>query len=303
MFTEDKTRFLVFSGIFTFFLSFLVYLPFADAQTTRTVTIEVSITGVSQITVNPTYLTFYGITPGTASQESKIDITNTGSLNVSQIYVYPDTIDDEAVRPYGIANSTYYAAGGVLVLRNETNLTRYWAGRLEWNSTEDISNMVKTAVSSPRAWGFLRNASNEYNWLVGNGTPTVGGNAILCNRTDAQFAIEDDVDNGTSASRTPTTTDITNDGASGNYAYFSIGGSRQALRNHCVAVYSDCSKIYIYKYDKRSGFSTCLNSAYLQEFNLMPGEVHTMNISVWMPLGIPATNGSLNQSTLTITSS
>jgi hypothetical protein len=186
-------------------------------------------------------------------------------------------------------------------------MSRFWAGRIEWNSTEDISNMVKIGtgeigVYTPTAWGFLRNASNEYNWLVGNGTPTVGGNARLCNRTDSQFAIEDDIDNGTAASRTPTRTDITNDGASGNFAYFSIGGSRPALGNHCVAVSADCSKIYVYKYDRRSGFSTCLNSNYLQQFSLQPGEVHTMNISVWMPFGIPATNGSLNQSTLTITS-
>jgi len=293
-------KFFASSGVFAIFVfGAVLYLSTAEAQTTRTITVEVSISGVSQITVVPTYLTFYGLTPGSFSAESKIDIINTGSNNVSQIFAYPDTLDDEAVRPYGIANSTYYAAGGVLVIRNETNLNRFWAGRIEWNSTEDISNMVKTAVTAPAAWGFFRNTSFEYNWLVGNDTAPAGA----CNTTGVRFAIEDDVDNGTTASRTPTTTNIVQDGLDSNYVYFSIGATRTALPNHCVAVSADCSKIYVYKYDRRSGFSTCLNSNYLQQFSLQPGQVHTMNISAWIPLGIPATNGSLNRSTFTITAS
>jgi hypothetical protein len=72
----------------------------------------------------------------------------------------------------------------VIVFRNETYSSYYFAGRIEWNETEDISYMIKTGVTTPKAWGFFRNTSFEYNWLLGNGT---GG---LCNNSGAQFAIE-----------------------------------------------------------------------------------------------------------------
>lgn len=277
-----------------------VSIPLSQAADTKTVTVEVSITSLSQITLSPSYLTFYSLTPGTFSSESKIDIRNTGSDNITQLYAYPDTLTDESIRPYGFSNSTYYAAGGVLIIRNETNATHFWAGRIEWNSTEDISNMVKTGVTSPVAWGFLKNTSIEYNWLVGNGTPTTQGIAFrFCNTSGTQFAIENDVDNGTAGSRTPTTGGITLDGSDDSYSYFSV--SRNALPNQCVAVSANCGKVYMYKYDKRAGFSTCLNTNYLQEGALQPGEIHSVNMSAYIPLGIPATNGSLNQSTFTIT--
>ncbi|MEM5879080.1 MAG: hypothetical protein QXU74_01125, partial [Candidatus Aenigmatarchaeota archaeon] len=58
------------------------------------------------------------------------------------------------------------------------------------------------------------------------------------------------------------------------------------------------TKIYIYKYDKRSGFSSCTNSRFLQGSNLPPGDVHTLTLDVYIPYGVP--NGNLNTATLTV---
>ena len=269
---------------------FLLYSMSTKAAS-DSATVDVTIQAVSQITLSPPLLT-WTVQPGQAGSPSSLDITNTGSLNVTNIYAYVDTLTDESTRPYGSTNATDYAAGGVIVFKNETLNEYFFAGRIEWNSTEDISNMVKTGVTSPVAWGFFRNTSYEYNWLLGNGTDG------YCNNTGAQFAIEDDVDNGTAATRTPTTTNINMDGGDENYGYFSINRATAPLYGSCVAASYDCTKIYIYAYDKRSGFDTCANSRYIQESDLAPKQVHTLTLNVYVPLGIP--NGTMNTSTFTV---
>ncbi|MEM5855482.1 MAG: hypothetical protein QW472_04170, partial [Candidatus Aenigmatarchaeota archaeon] len=244
------------------------------------------------ITVSPNFLSWDDVQPGHAGGTKLLDIINTGSVNVSQIYAYVDTLEDETERPYGSANATKYAAGGVIVFKNETYNKFFFAGRIEWNWTEDISNMNKSNVNSPVAWGFFKNTSFEYVWLLGNGTNG------FCNNTGAQFAIEDDVDNGTVETRTPETTNINFDGGNANFGYFSINRASSPLYESCVAAYYNCTKIYIYKYDKRSGFTSCANSRFIQETNLPPGQYHTLTLNVYIPYGIP--NGILNLATLTV---
>ncbi len=266
-------------------------LALAQLSASDTVTINVTVEAVAEITVIPDFLEWAAF-PGRANVTKFIDIINTGSLNVSQIYVYVDTLQDETQRPYGSTNATNYAAGGVIVLKNETYDKFFFAGRIEWNWTQSISNLQTGAVSSPVAWGFFKNTSFEYVWLVGNGTNG------FCNNTVAQFAIEDDPDNGTVATRTPIATGIDMDGGDSNFGYFSINRASSPLYESCVAVSYDCSKIYIYKYDRRSGFATCANSRYVQEANLIPSDLHTLSLNVFIPLGIPA--GNLNTATLTV---
>ena len=155
--------------------------------------------------------------------------------------------------------------------------------------------MVKTNVNTPAAWGFFRNTSYEYNWLLGKNS-TNG----RCNETATEFALSDIADNGTSDTRTPTTTNINWDGSDTNYGYFSVVSPRTGspLYESCIAVSYDCSKIYIYEYDKRAGFTTCTNSRYLQKSNLPPYDVRTLTLNVYVPLGIP--NGNLNMATFTV---
>jgi hypothetical protein len=275
-------------------LAFLISCSAVFADANDTATVEVNVVEVAQITVMPDLLTWSAVLPGYAGGPKLLDIKNTGSKNVTNIYAYVDTLEDEAVRPYGSPNSTSYAAGGVIVFKNETYDKFFFAGRIEWNWTEDISNMQKTGVTSPVAWGFFKNTTYEYNWLVGNGT---GG---FCNNTATQFAIEDDPDNGTAETRTPTTTGIYCDQADENYTYCSVSRTTAPLYESCVAIYKDCSKIYIYKYDKRNqpNFALCGNSEYIQAPPLVPFETHTLTLNVYIPLGIPF--GNLNTSTFTV---
>ena len=256
-----------------------------------TVTVDVNVATVAQLTVIPEILSWSDINPGTTGTVQSLNIKNTGSVNLTYIYAYVDTLTDEATRPYGYDDPLMYAAGGVIVFKNETYDKFFFAGRLEWNWTEDVGNDDLSAITSPVAWGFFKNTSYEYYWALGNGTDG------FCNNTGAQFAIEDDVDNGTVETRTPTTTDIILQTGT-DWGYFSINRASAPLYESCVAAYYDCSKIYIYRYDKRTGFASCGNPNYIQAPNLVPGETHTLTLNVYIPLGIPF--GNLNTSTFTV---
>lgn len=281
-------------------VSMSLTVPISYAAT-DTVTVDVSVNALSEITVAPTALNFT-LTPGSAASFVTVDIKNTGSNNVSNVYAYPDTILTEHARPYGSASSLSYSAGGTLVMRNQTNNTIYFAGRLEWNESSVPSNLVTNDVNSPVAWGFFRNTSYEYAWVVGNGTGTTPTN-ILCNDTGSQFGISDIADNGTTATRTPDASSVNFDAGDTSYGYFSVNRPSAPLYNSCVAVSSDCSRIYIYSYDKRSGFSSCANSKYLQGPALIPGSTHAINVSSYLPQGIPGIPGNLNTSVFTVSAS
>jgi hypothetical protein len=269
----------------------LLALSSAAFAVSDTVTVDVNVASVAQISVIPDVLSWSNINPGSAGTIQFLNIKNTGSVNLTNIYAYVDTLEDEATRPYGFDDPLKYAAGGVIVFKNETYDKFFFAGRLEWNWTEDVGNDDLSAITSPVAWGFFKNTSYEYYWALGNGT---GG---YCNNTGAEFAISDYPDNGTVTTRTPSDTDITfQQGV--DWGYFSINRASSPLYGSCVAAYYDCSKIYIYKYDKRSGFGSCANSAYIQAPNLVPGETHTLTVNVYIPLGIPA--GNLNTAIFTV---
>jgi hypothetical protein len=279
-----------FKSIVWFSLVLLALSSVAFAAT-DTVTVDVNVASVAQISVIPDILSWSNINPGSAGTVQFLNIKNTGSVNLTNIYAYVDTLEDEATRPYGFDDPLKYAAGGVIVFKNETYDKFFFAGRLEWNWTEDVGNDDLSAITSPVAWGFFKNTSYEYYWALGNGT---GG---YCNNTGAQFAISDYPDNGTITTRTPSGAGITFQ-AGVDWGYFSINRASSPLYGSCVAAYYDCSKIYIYKYDKRSGFGSCANSEYIQAPNLVPGETHTLTLNVYIPLGIPA--GNLNTAIFTV---
>jgi hypothetical protein len=262
----------------------------ADAN--DTVTIDVNVTQTASIMVMPDTLNWTSVNTGSAGGLKYLNVKNSGSINVSQIYSYVDTLVTESARPYGSSNSRSYSAGGVIVIRNETDTQHYFAGRIEWNWTSDIPNHAWTSVTSPVSWGYVRNTSSDYVWVVGNGT------AGRCNETGAQFAVETDVDLGTLATRTPINAIslTTSAGDPNNWGYGLV--STGTLAGHCVAVNTACTKVYMYKYDKRSNFTGCTGANYLQATNLVPGYTMTLSLDAWVPNGYPA--GFLNQTVMTV---
>ncbi len=282
--------------LFLAFVVFFMGITFIKMKTVladvnTTVTIDVNVTTVASITVWPTSLNWTSVNTGATGGLKYLTVKNAGSINVSSIYAYVDTLTTEPVRPYGLAYSKNYSAGGVIVIANETDTKLYFAGRIEWNWTQDIPNHLWT-VTSPKAWGYFRNASNDYVWVVGNGT------AGRCNESGAQFSIETNWDLGTEATRTPDNTvslaASTDDPQNWGYADVTAG----PLTGHCVAVATDCTKVFIYHFDKRNSFKGCTGSSFLQAANLVPGYTMILTLDAWVPNGYPA--GFLNTTTLTI---
>ena len=254
--------------------------------------IDVNVSSLAQITLSPTYLNWTQLSAGSTGGYKNITITNTGSVNVTNIYSWVDTITDESERPYGSSNASKYAAGGVLTLENEGDSTYYYLGKQEWNWTADIPSHDWSAVTNATAWGFFKNITNEYVWVLGNGT------AGLCNNSGAQFSIETDVDIGTVSTRTPDNTFSLINGDY-NWAYAAI--TTGPLTGYCVAAYSNCSRIFIYNFDKRNNFTVCANSDYLTTSQFTPGKTMIVRVDAWVPRGIPA--GNMTTATLTVEAS
>jgi hypothetical protein len=275
---------------------------FVIAQANDTVIINVTVGTLTQITVLPTSLNWTNITPGTAGGVLNLTVKNTGSVNVSNMFAYVNTNETEPSRPYQSSDPLNYSSGSILLLRNTTVASNvyYWVQRKEWNWTTNIPNSdfsnVDTADTTLAAFGFLINTSLVYVWAVG-ANATNG----RCNETGATFGIEDDFDTGAISTRTPLVTSITQDGVDASYGYYQVDRASAPIANTCVAVRHDCTYILIYKYDKRSGFSTCTNTEFLQAPTFAPSVTINLFADVWVPLGIPA--GQMMLSTLTIEAS
>ncbi len=278
----------------SFSLAFILGSKYADAQgvPTDNVTVDINISSLAEITVLPHAISWVLITPGTAGGQRNLTIKNTGSVNVTNIFAYMSTLNNESVRPYLSSDPKLYSAGALLVYHNESNLTFFWAGRVEWNWTEPINNFNNTESTIPAtnitAYGYFRNASTSFVWAVG-GNATNG----WCNETGTKFAIEDDNDDGYGATRSPNATDIHFDGNTSDYSFFSVNRATNALTGMCVAVNKTCENIFVYKYDMRAGiYANCLNANYI-ETKLVPNEIERVTADIYVPKGMPA--GNLSQ--------
>ncbi|MFC2143032.1 hypothetical protein ACFLQN_01390 [Candidatus Aenigmatarchaeota archaeon] len=287
----------------------LVLLSVSISANPDTATIHVGINQLNQITLQPDSLNWSNVTLGGRGGFKYIDIRNTGSINITNTYAYVDTITGEATRPYESDQAIDYSAGGVLLLRNETETGINWVGRIEWNWTSNITNTNLTDITNGTdaiTQGFFRNASNQYHWAVRNGTNTSDTDGLVngtCNTSNTRIAIEDDPDNGTLATRTPTANGFTYDGGAAAYGWgiWSFDRNGHPLDDHCFAINYTCDKIYIYKYDQRSadGFDDCSQVEFVLAPDLSPGKEETMTLDVHIPLGMP--DGTMTSTTLTIT--
>jgi hypothetical protein len=289
-------------GIFALVIS-LASLASLTLAVTDTATVSVNVAGVSQIEVVPTAFSFSGLTPGSenfTTTTNALIIKNTGSNDVTQIYASLNTIAVENSNPLGQAASQY-AAGGFLWIRNSTNPTYYHGGRLEWNTTTKPAGI--TDVTGAVSWGFYRNATQgDYLWeMVGNGTGAVGP-SNWCNQTTgtaAKLVIKNVPDTGNNRDLNTDTTTYQVSTAAVNWGV--IAASSGPLNGYCIALYYDCSKFYIYKYDKTTYGSSCANSLYLQESTLKPGEEHDAYIGISIPKGVPAGDTAITTLTITAT--
>ncbi len=277
------------------FIAVITVVPLASSYTTNdTVIINVTIQPFAEITVLPIYLEWVQ-NPGTDGTVYNLTMWNTGSVNLSIIYAYPNTTEVENANPIPGGMSASYASGGFIFIKNETNLAWYHMGRQEWNLSEVLSNEVLNLASGTTKYGhgwyknvstpFGDNIDGTYLWKVENGT------SGFCNNTGTIFKIKKYPENITTEQR-DLTADLAaetfgDDGT--NWATFTF--SDGPLAGHCLATYKDCDRIYIYKYDRYdevNRFPACSARTYLRQGTLVPGESSKVYMFASVPEGTPA---------------
>lgn len=279
-----------------------------------TTNVSVSIASEASVSVTPNLFNFsdMGLQTENFSDHSKLQliIKNDGSTNISSVYANPDTLDSEQDNPLGSSNPEEYAAGRFLWIKNETS-GFYHAGTLTWNRTEEAGGKpsgMQGLLSNTVSWGFYRNSTGDYLWeLAPNSTNsgTKNGNWYFCNTStteDPQLRIKNVTDDGSnrdmSASATTRTYDLTTKNGDWSETFVSNG----PLKDHYVAANSDCTKAYVYRFDKPNTFPTGNdnNRQYLVQPSkeLSPGDEFNARVGAAIPDGIPA--GTTNQTTLTI---
>jgi len=271
---------------------------------TDTITVDVNVLETTVINIVQDSLSWTGVTPGEETSTQTIDVKNVGSKNVTGIYGYVDTLTDETSNPTGSSNPQSYAAGGVLTLKKNNTGEDFWfAGRLEWNYTDNIE--LISLPSGADSWGWFHNTSYEYVWaLAYTGEQINSTHGCNTSNTLVTLRINKYKDNGTAVTRDVSGSNSvagTFESAKEDWGIFKF--SDGPLNGYCVATYIDCSKLYIYKYDRRSTagteFGVCTNSAYLNTTEkLLPGNIQKIGLNVRMPYGIPS--GNLKTATLTI---
>lgn len=283
-------------------LAILIAAPFVNvvvdaATNSSTVTVNINISQVGSIVVQPNSISWTGVNPGSDTATQNLIIKNTGSMNLSLIYMNTSTVGDEGANPLQFANPGNYSAAGLIFVKNISDTTYRHAGRLEWNLStvlvgETLSLSAETVNSSH---GWYRNASgNEFLWKLENGT------AGFCNnKTGTTFTIMAQPENATALRRnfaSNPTASCSSTSDNSNWAVFTC--SDGPLMGQCIATPKDCSKVFIYKYNYAADYPTCSNNGYLRNGNLIPGDETSMSVFASIPKGIPA--GDTKTGTLTI---
>ncbi|MBU4245542.1 hypothetical protein L6303_04405 [archaeon] len=283
-------------------LAFLITAQAAIAATTNnTVTVNINISSVGAIVVLPNSLSWTtgelgSINPGADSAVSNLIIKNTGSVNVSSIYMNASTVGDEPSNPLQTADAAYYSAAGLVMVKNATDTSFYHAGRLEWNLstvlTDETLNLAGTTGKFSHGW--YRNASgNEYLWKLENGTNG------FCNNTATTFAIKVIPENQTTMNRNLAAGLSACSAVTTGTDWGVFTCTDGPLADQCVAAASTCDKIYIYKYYATlADYPTCTNSDYLRRANIVPGDEAAFSVKASVPKGTPA--GDAVTGTLTI---
>lgn len=293
----------LFSSLVAFVLTALLTGISPAFAANDTVQVTVNVSTVSEITVLPTSISWTGasaITPGTDSSTTTIYIKNTGSINVSSIYLNASTLIEESANPLSASTAAAYSSAGFVLVKNSTDTPLYHAGRLEWNLSSVLAGETLNSLSGITrfAHGWYKNTSggeNDYLWQINNGS-----GSGFCN-TSTAFVIKNLPENSSMINRDLTSETTSCNLGSSNTNWGTYPCTAGPLNGHCVAVAADCTKAYIYRYNYASDFPACTARKYLYESNVIPGDERTISVLASVPKGTPA--GTAQVGTLTIIAS
>ena len=268
----------------------LLPMPSTKAATNDTVVISVNVSLLSEITVTPEALEWLNIVPGTSATEYSVDIKNTGSVNFTKLWATVNSFATETTNPLGKGNPLLYGAGSFLLLKNETaeDVFRF-VNRLEWNETEMPTYMIPNP-SDAVAWGYFRNFTDIYLWNF-NDSATSGE---CLNGTEMEFRIKTTPESTSSPDR-----DMSSGTVAGTFqtnttewGVWTFGSG--PLKDYCVYIHKNCQKIMIAQWDYNNTLPPCSSRKYITQEFFMPENVHTVNLTVFIPRGVPHGNTTSN---------
>lgn len=297
------------------------FFTVAGAQTTSNDTnVTLSVAEETSVTVTPDLFDFASMTLGETNfsdiQPLRLQIENTGTTNLTNIYANPDTISSEQDNPLGTGQPAEYAAGRFLWISNTSDnaFGFYHAGHLTWNNTEDNGGEPSGITNDPAntvGHGFYRNATGDYLWAIQNDTSNIG-----CDETGASLTIKTAKDDGSNRDMSANTVTYNVQTQNANWGLAGTGSnptepvSSGPLQGHYVALHSSCEKAYAFRWDDPSAIpdpdgtgSTPVNELVgpSSSDHITPGEVWVARIGAAVHAGVP--DGSTNRTLLTITAS
>lgn len=275
--------------------------------------VSINITKTTRVTVQPNLFNFSDMqikeTNFSDTADHQLIIENAGSTNLTNIYIHLDTLQSEQDNPLGSGQASEYAAGRFIWIRNKSSRF-YLAGSLTWNRSEAAGGKpsgITDADNFAKSWGFYKNTTGNYLWsLGGNGSQgalEVGEPDLsqsYCNATGEDppdMYIKNETDSGSNRDLTQNSVQYTFNTVSGDWGVHRA--TQGPLKGHYIAVYWDCTKAYIYRFDASDTFpSSGSSDQYVVGGLLAPGEEYSGLIGAAVPDGIPA--GVTNRTLLTV---
>ncbi|MEM5801060.1 MAG: hypothetical protein QW350_01770 [Candidatus Aenigmatarchaeota archaeon] len=281
---------LIISFILALSILSLVNFPSIQAATNDTVVIHVNVSLLSEITVTPEMLEWLNIVPGTPAAEYSVDIKNTGSTNFTKLWATVNSFATETTNPLGKGNPLLYAAGSFLLLKNETAQDSFrFVNRMEWNETEMPTYMVPNP-SDAVSWGYFRNFTDIYLWNF-NDSATAGE---CLNGTEMQFRIKTTPESIVLPNRDMTVGTVAATFEANTTEWSAWSFSSGPLAGYCVYIYKDCQKIMVAQWDYNQTLPACSSRKYITQEFFMPNMIHTVNLTVYIPRGVPYGNTTSN---------
>jgi len=279
---------------------------------TDTITIDIEVSELTMIDINPTSLTWSdteAVPPGGEGVEKAIQIENIGSTNITYIWfnnTYPSS------RPFGTgANASYNAGNFIAIRRNETGKKHYFPNRVDYNESNIL---IYLTVPSGYKYGRFRNTSYEYFWAVtegasGNctdGTFKIGKVAHTQTQTGSTDLTTCDnglTATGTNPCREGTLTPATEPEYAGMWGWADLYvGPDSDYVNYTVAVNAYCNMTMFYMWNKDApGGQASSHAQYFTTSTLTPGDSIIANVKAWVPYGVAY--GYATQGTLTVIAS
>jgi len=278
--------------------------------------IQITINNKTIVDITPQSMDWGNVDPGTVVTQyteptnnivlSQIQIENLGSTDITYVWA---NVSQPTSNPFGTGNIANYDPGNWLALKRTTDTNFWFIDRVEFNSSTDYIYLRK--APNWVSFGKIRDANKEYFWNI-NAT-VISDPQAWCNGstgTNADIVIGVDAHNTTQTG----TIDLVNGNivwaniqASGDPNWGIVDGINIGGATYCVAVYYDCSKMRIFRWNADAPAASACTVFGTDGLTLnggtpiYPGGSLIADVELHVPYGVP--DGNVPTGTLTIVAS